>query len=226
MKWHHFKPDFKIIKDLLKISSSATFQFIIASASWIFLASMVAEYGSAASAGYQTAIRLIIFFILPAWGMSNAVATLVGQNLGAGFPERAARSVRLTSVYNAVFMGLVTGIFFFFSPTLLKVFIPEEHTEQLHFAVMALQIISTGYIFYGVGMVVTQAFNGAGDTKTPTWIYFFGFWIFQIPFAYCLHRYSDFGIKGIYWAIPIAETFMAVTVYYFFRKGKWKTVSV
>ncbi len=226
IKLHHYKPDFKVIKSLVSIASPAAFQFIIASASWIFLAAMVAEYGSNASAGYQTAIRLIIFFILPAWGMSNAVATLVGQNLGAGKPERAEQSVKITSKYNSIFMAFVTCIFFFFSPELLKIFIPAEQTEQLHYAILSLQIISSGYIFYGISMVMTQAFNGAGDTRTPTWIYFFGFWIFQVPFAYLLHKYTSLGSTGIFIAVPVAETLMAIAVYVMFKRGKWKTVKV
>jgi putative MATE family efflux protein len=222
----HFRPDKKIIRDLLGIASSATFQFIIASASWIVLASMVAEYGSAASAGYQTAIRLIVFFILPAWGMSNAVATLVGQNLGAKRPDRAEKSVLLTARYNAIFMASVTIIFMLLAYPMIRLLIPEGETEQLNYAVAAMRIISSGYIFYGIGMVVTQAFNGAGDTRTPTWIYFFGFWIFQLPFAYLVHRYTSLGASGIFMAVPVAETLMAVTVYFFFRRGKWKAVKV
>lgn len=226
IKLHHFKPDFKIIKSLLAIASPATFQFIIASASWIFLASMIADYGSAASAGYQTAIRLVVFFILPAWGMSNAVSTLVGQNLGAKLPQRAEESVKITSQYNVLFMGIVTIIFFFFSRQLLGLIIPAVQTEQLNYAVLSLQIIGTGFIFYGIGMVITQAFNGAGDTRTPTWVYFFGFWVFQIPFAYLLHRYTTIGIAGIIMAVPIAETLMAVTVFVLFRRGKWKQTQI
>ncbi|MEO8150215.1 MAG: MATE family efflux transporter [Bacteroidia bacterium] len=226
LKLHHFKPDLKIIKSLTEIASPATFQFIIASASWIFLAAMVAEYGSAASAGYQTAIRLIIFFILPAWGMSNAAATMVGQNLGAQLPLRAEKSVAITTKYNVVFMALVTCTFFFFARPLVSIFIPVEQTEQLKYAVLSLQIISSGYIFYGIGMVTTQAFNGAGDTKTPTWIYFFGFWVFQIPFAYFLHTKTSLGATGVFIAIPIAETLMAIAVYILFRRGKWKMVKV
>ncbi|MBC8046482.1 MAG: MATE family efflux transporter, partial [Fimbriimonadaceae bacterium] len=226
IKLHHFKPNFSIIKGLINIASPATFQFIIASASWIFLAAMVAEYGSAASAGYQTAIRLIIFFILPAWGMSNAVATLVGQNLGAKLPERAEQSVKITSKYNAIFMAFVTFIFVAFAHPLVKIFIPASETEQIKYAVLALQIVSSGYIFYGVSMVMTQAFNGAGDTRTPTWVYFFGFWLFQVPFAYILHKYTSLGATGIFVAVPVAETLMAVAVYVLFRKGKWKEVEV
>lgn len=226
MKAHHFKPDIRIIKGLLGIASPATFQFIIASASWIFLAAMVADYGSAASAGYQTAIRMVVFFIMPAWGMSNAVATLVGQNLGAKLPDRAEQSVRVTIKYNVVFMAFVTATFLFFPRTLAGIFIPIAQTEQLNYAALALQVISSGYIFYGIGMVVTQAFNGAGDTRTPTWVYFFGFWVFQIPFAWLLHKYTSIGVMGIFAAVPVAETLMAIAVFLFFRTGKWKTVQV
>jgi putative MATE family efflux protein len=226
IKARHFKPDLSVIRGIIGIASPATFQFIIASASWIFLASMVAEYGSAASAGYQTAIRLIVFFILPAWGMSNAAATLVGQNLGAQLPERAEESVKITARYNVIFMTAVTLIFLFFARPLVSFFIPAGETEQIRYAVLALQIISSGYIFYGISMVVTQAFNGAGDTTTPTWVYFFGFWLFQIPFAWLLHRYSGIGVKGVFWAVPIAETLMAIAVFFLFRTGKWKVVKV
>lgn len=226
IKWHHFRPDFKVIKGLISIASPATFQFIIASASWIFLASMVAEYGSAASAGYQTAIRIFVFFIMPAWGMSNAVATLVGQNLGAGLPARAEQSVKITSRYNVVFMAIVTVLFLVFAYPLVKIFIPAIQVEQTQYAVLSLQIISSGYIFYGIAMVLTQAFNGAGDTRTPTWIYFFGFWVFQVPFAYLLHKYTSIGVAGVFMAVPIAETLMAVAVYILFRRGKWKLVKV
>lgn len=226
MRALYFKPRFTYIKSLITIAAPATFQFIIASASWIILAAMVAEYGSAASAGYQTAIRLIIFFILPAWGMSNAVATLVGQNLGAKLPERAEKSVFQTAKYNAIFMAAVTFIFLVFSEPIVKILIPSLETEQIRYAVLSLRIISSGYIFYGVGMVVTQAFNGAGDTITPTWIYFFGFWLFQIPLAYLLHNFTNMGVSGIIIAIPTAETLIAIITYYIFRKGKWKLAQV
>lgn len=226
IKLHHFKPDFSIIKGLLSIASPATFQFVIASASWIFLASMVAEYGSAASAGYQTAVRLFVFFILPAWGMSNAVATLVGQNLGAKLPDRAEQSVKLSTKYNVIFMAVVTLIILVFAYPIVRFFVPSEQVEQIKYAVLALQIISSGYVFYGVGMVLTQAFNGAGDTKTPTWIYFFGFWLFQIPFAYVLHKYTGIGVAGVFLAVPVAETLMSVAVFVMFKQGKWKQVKV
>lgn len=226
MRMKHFIPDFAMFKNIINIATPATLQFMIASASWIVLAALVAEYGSAASAGYQTAIRLIVFFILPAWGMSNAVATLVGQNLGANSPERAEESVILTSKYNAIFMGAVTVLFLFFSYPLIGFFIPAAETAQMEYAVLSLHIISSAYVFYGISMVMTQAFNGAGDTKTPTWVYFFGFWTFQIPLAYILHKFSGMGMTGVVLAVPVAETLICVIIYILFKRGKWKTVSI
>jgi Na+-driven multidrug efflux pump len=226
MKARHFIPDLKIFKSLISIASPATFQFIIASASWIFLAAMVAEYGSNASAGYQTAIRLVVFFILPAWGMSNAAATLVGQNLGAKLPDRAAESVRITVKLNVTFMAMVTVVFMLFARQVAGIFIPPQQHQQLDYAAEALRVISSGYVFYGIGMVITQAFNGAGDTRTPTWVYFFGFWVFQIPFAWTLHQYTSLGITGIFVAVPVAETIMAISVFLLFRTGKWKSITV
>lgn len=226
IKLPYFKPDLKLIRSVIGIAWPAAFQFIIASASWIFLASLVAQSGSAASAGYQTAIRLIVFFILPAWGMGNAVATLVGQNLGAKLPDRAEQSVWHTVKYNVIFMAFVTLVFTVFALPLVRLLIPAEQTEQIRYAVMALRIISAGYIFYGIEMVMVQAFNGAGDTKTPTWIFFAGFWVFQVPFAYAIHIYTNMGPAGIFMAVPVAETLMAIAVYFLFKKGKWKTVQV
>ena len=226
IRGHHLKPNYTLMKNLISIASPATFQFIIASASWIFLASMVATYGSSASAGYQTAIRLFAFFILPAWGMSNAVATLVGQNLGAKLPDRAEKSVTIATRYNIFFMAVVTVLFMCFAYPLVHVFIPATQREQLNYAVLSLQIISSGYIFFGIGVVLTQAFNGAGDTRTPTWIAFFAFWIFQVPFAYCMHKYTGIGVAGIFMAVPITEILMAIVVYILFKRGTWKLTKV
>ena len=165
----HLNIDWSIIKSLINIASPATLQFIIGSCSWIVLAKLVAETGqSVASAGYQTAIRVVIFFILPAWGMSNASATLVGQNLGAKQPQRAEDSVLKTAKYNAIFMGLVSIIFLVGASPIISVFTNDVQVQKI--AVQALRIITTGYIFYGIGMVMTSAFNGSGDTWTPTWI--------------------------------------------------------
>lgn len=226
IQYLNFRPKWDIIGGLTKIASPATFQFVIASASWIVLAAIVATFGSEASAGYQTAIRILIFFILPAWGLSNAAATLVGQNLGAGSPLRAEQSVVKTAQYNAVFMGVVTIFFLFFSPLVISFFIPNQESDQFQYALNALRIISAGYIFYGIGMVVTQAFNGAGDTRTPTIINFCCFWLFQIPLAYILTQHFDYGPNGAFIAIPVAETLIAIIGIYLFRRGKWKQVQV
>ncbi|MBL0316746.1 MAG: MATE family efflux transporter [Flavobacteriales bacterium] len=219
-------PDFEVIKSLGSIAGPATAQFIIQSASWMFLAAIIARSGSEASAGYQTAIRLIMFFILPAWGISNAAATLVGQNLGAGHPERAAQSVLSIAKYNAILMFFVTVFLFFFSPPLISIFIANKSGAQWHYAVQALQVISLGYVLYGVGMVLMQAFNGAGDTKTPTMISVVGFWLIQVPGAYYMAIIMGLGPLGVFISVPAAETVIAGIYWYYFRKGKWMEVKV
>ncbi|MEO6149952.1 MAG: MATE family efflux transporter, partial [Mucilaginibacter sp.] len=172
-KTSHFTFDAPIIKSVINIGWPATLQFIIASGSWIVLARLVAETGgTVASAGYQIAIRNVVFFILPAWGLSNAAATLVGQNLGAKKIDRAEKSVMLTAKYSAIFMGIVTLIFVFLSKNIISIFSKDAVVVQ--FGAQALQIMGVTYVFYGLGMVMTQALNGAGDTKTPTWINFVG----------------------------------------------------
>jgi putative MATE family efflux protein len=216
----HFVYDGKLIRSIITIATPGTFQFIIGSCSWILLAKLVAETGhSAASAGYQTAIRIVIFFILPAWGMSNAAATLVGQNLGAKQPQRAAESVTKTATYNAIFMGVVSLLFLFGAGPVVSVF--TQQAEVKVYAVNALRIISSGYIFYGIGMVMINAFNGAGDTWTPTWINLAGFWLFQIPFAYLLAKYTSLGVTGVFIAIPVTETLISITALVFFKQNRW-----
>ncbi|HSU27855.1 MAG TPA: MATE family efflux transporter, partial [Chitinophagaceae bacterium] len=179
VKLRHFKWDWPIIKTLVKVATPATLQFIIQSGSWIVMGILVAKTGGTdASAGYQVAIRNIVFFILPAWGLSNAAATLVGQNLGAKRPERAEQSVLLTTKYNAVFMSAVMLFFLLLASPIVSIFTKDPTVH--HYGTQALQIIGSGFIFYGIGMVMIQALNGAGDTRTPTWVNFFGFWLFQI----------------------------------------------
>lgn len=225
IKLPHFKWDLPIIKTLFEVGWPATIQFFMATGSWIILTRLVAETGGTdASAGYQVAIRNVVFFILPAWGLSNAAAALVGQNLGAKQPGRAEQSVLLTTKYNALFMGGVTFIFLFFASPIISVFTKEPEVHR--YGTLALQIIGTGYIFYGIGMVMIQALNGAGDTKTPTWINFIGFWLLQIPFAYLLAKGFDMGPLGAFIAIPVAETVIALAAYYYFKKGKWKEVKI
>lgn len=221
----HFNYDSAIIKSIINIGWPATFQFIIASGSWIILARLVAETGgTTASAGYQIAIRNVVFFILPAWGMSNAAATLVGQNLGAKQFERAEQSVMLTAKYNAAFMSFVMILFLFFAHPIISFFSHDD--EVIAYGVQSLQIFGSGFVFYGIGMVMIQSLNGAGDTKTPTIINFICFWMFQIPLAYLLAIGFDFKTTGAFLAIPVAETLIALLAWYFFKKGKWKEIKV
>ena len=215
------KPDFKVIRSLLDVAWPAATQFLIGSGSWIVLAKLVADTGhSEASAGYLIGIRIVLFFILPAWGMSNAAATLVGQNLGAGLPERAEQSVLRTAKYNAIFMGSMSVLFLLFAPLIISFFTKDPAVAV--YAVNTVRIVSAGFIFYGIGMVMVNAFNGAGDTKTPTVINLAGFWFFQIPFAYLLAKTLNMGPYGVFLAIPVAETAICISAWIMFRRGKWK----
>jgi len=217
--------DATVVKSIIKIAWPATLQFIIASGSWIAVTRLVAETdGTNASAGYQLAMRNVIFFILPAWGLSNAAATLVGQNLGAKEFDRAEESVNITAKYNAIFMGFVMLIFLLFSDLIIKFFTHEP--EVVKYGSMALKIMGSAYIFYGLGMVMSQALNGAGDTQTPTWINFVCFWLIQIPLAYALANYFNLRSTGAFMSIPIAETILALAAWYYFKRGKWKEVKV
>jgi putative MATE family efflux protein len=213
-----------IIWKLIKLSAGGAGQFLIASASWVFLFRIMSTFGSAALAGYTIAIRVIMFTILPSWGMANAASTLVGQNLGAGQPERAEKSVWKTGFYNMVFLMLIMVIFLLFSPQILRFFTPDA--EVIRYGTECLQIVALGYVFYGYGMVISQSFNGAGDTITPTILNFFGFWCFQIPLAYLLAVQLGFESTGVYAAISIAESAIAVAGILIFRRGKWKEIKI
>lgn len=221
----HWKIDFPIIRSIIKIAMPGVLQFVIASCSWIFLANLVATTGSEdSSAGYQTALRLMMFFMLPAWGLSSAVATLVGQNLGAQQIDRAEKSVFKTMKYNMVFMACITLFTFLLGEWFISFFTNDEGVKNV--AVIAVRIISSGYILYGIGMVMINAFNGAGDTWTPTWINFFGFWLFQIPLGYILAKHFGYGPTGVFIAVPVAETAIAIAAFLIFRRGKWKLQKV
>lgn len=225
IKISYFIPDFKQIKALVKIAAPGILQFVIASCSWIFLAQLVATTGGDhGSAGYQTALRIMMFFILPAWGLSNAAATLVGQNLGAKQIERAEKSVYTTAKYNVIFMASIMVITLGFGQYIISFFTNDEMVKVI--AVEALQIMSVGFIFYGIGMVLINTFNGAGDTWTPTGINFFGFWLFQIPLAYVLAKHFNMGPTGVFIAIPVAETAITLAGIFFYKRGKWKRVQV
>lgn len=221
----HFVPEFKQIKAILKVASPGVLQFVIASCSWIFLAKLVAESGGdEASAGYQTALRIMMFFLLPAWGFSNAAATLVGQNLGANQIERAAKSVYTTAKYNVTYMACIMIFSYLFAGQIMSFF--TNDMEVIRIAKEAIYIMSAGYIFYGIGMVMVSAFNGAGDTWTPTWINFCGFWLFQIPFAYVMAAVFNWEETGVFLAIPVSETLISIAGLILFKMGRWKKVKV
>ena len=225
MSLAYLKPNSVLIRSIVKIASPAVLQFVIASCSWIFLAQLVATTGGdTGSAGYQTAVRLMIFFMLPAWGLSNAAATLVGQNLGANQVQRAEEAVMRTAKYNALYMGLVMLISLGGAETFAGFFTNDPDVARV--AIEASRIMALGYVFYGIGMVMINAFNGAGDTRTPTWINLAGFWLFQIPFAYFLAKTLRMGPTGVFIAIPVAETAITVAGYLIFRRGHWKNIKV
>jgi len=221
----HFNYDPQLLKSIVAIGWPATLQFLIGSGSWIFLARLVVETGgTVASAGYQIAMRNIVFFILPAWGLSNAAATLVGQNLGAKNPARAEKSVYLTAKYSVFFMGIVMLIFLLLSNSIIRIYTKDEALIKV--GALALRWVGSGFLFYGIGMVMMQALNGAGDTKTPTWISFFCFWLFQVPLAYLLAYGFHLKETSAFIAIPLAETMISLVAWYYFKKGKWKSIEV
>lgn len=217
-------PNFGLMKSLLGISLGGMFQFLVATAAWMLLMRIVGLFGAAAQAGYTIAIRIILVTLLPSWGMSNAAATLVGQNLGAQKPERAEKSVWLAGHSNAVFLTAVAVIFIVFSEFLIRIFTQDQ--TVIPYGVNALRYISYGYIFYGYGMVMAAAFNGAGDTYTPTVMNLVCFWLIQIPLAYTLAKWTGLETKGIFLAITVAESLLAVIAMLAFRRGKWKVQKV
>lgn len=213
-----------IMLNLMKVSLGGIGQFLIGTSSWVFLVRIISEFGSEVLAGYTIAIRVMMFTFMPSWGMSNAAATLVGQNLGAKKPDRAEKSVWLTGKYNAIFMVIVSFAYLVFAHEILRWF--SDEPEVIKYGALCLQVIATGYVFYAYGMVVIQSFNGAGDTKTPTYINFVCFWLFQLPFAYLMAITLDFGPMGVFLAIVLAEALIAVIGIILFKKGKWKTTIV
>ncbi|MBT1063003.1 MATE family efflux transporter [Bowmanella sp. Y26] len=218
------KPQLEVMLGLIKVSIGGILQFLIATASWVALVRIVSTYGSAAVAGYTIAIRVVIFTILPAWGLSNAVATLVGQNLGAGKPDRAEQSVWRIARYNLYFMLSVAVVFILFAEFIIGLFTTDP--AVIRDGVNCLRFVAYGYGFYGIGMIVVQAFNGAGDTMTPTRINFLCYWMLQIPLAYSLAKYAGLGTNGVFMAITIAESLLAVVGIWYFRRGHWKTKTV
>jgi putative MATE family efflux protein len=217
----HLRLDRGVMLHLAKVSVGGIGQFLIGTASWLGLVRILTPFGAAALASYTIALRIIIVALLPSWGMSNAVATLVGQNLGAGKPERAERSVWLVGLYNMAFLLGVMLVFLAWAEPLIAVFTSDPAVQSL--GATCLRVVSYGYAFYAWGMVLVQAFNGAGDTVTPTWINLGCYWCFQIPLALLLARGLDWGPTGVFFAITIAESLLAVVGLIIFRRGAWKT---
>lgn len=214
----------KTVWNLIKVGSGGMGQFLIESASWIFLTRIVAESGSIALAGYTVAIRIVIFTLLPAMGLANAATTLVGQNLGAGHPERAEASVWRAALYNAIFLGSVSIIFLIFGDFFIGFF--NDDAGVILVGKQALAVLCLGYVFFAYGMVISQSFNGAGDTFTPTLINIALFWAFEIPLAWYLAHPMGMGANGVFWAITAAHSLHAVVSVIIFRRGKWKKVQV
>ncbi|MCF0073596.1 MATE family efflux transporter [Dyadobacter sp. CY261] len=224
LRWADLRPDMEMITAIIKVATGGTVQFLIGSASWIFLTRILSEFGSDVVAGYTIAIRVIMFTLLPAWGLANAAATLVGQNLGAEKPERAEASVWKCASFNLIFLLGLSVFMFIGAGDLIGFFSSEK--EVVETGTLALRVLCLGYGFYAYGMVVIQSLNGAGDTKTPMVLNLIGFWGIQIPVAYVLAVILSFGPVGVFAAVPIAEAVLAIMGIWRFRLGGWKVVKV
>ena len=218
--WRRIRISVAIMARLLRVSGIGVVQYLISTASFLGLIRILAPFGETALAGYTIAIRIIIFILLPAWGMGNAAATLVGQNLGAGNPERAERSVWFTARCSSAFLGSVGLLLFLFAPPIVALFTTEPNAAET--AIACLRTISFSYVFWGFGLVTVQAFNGSGDTTTPTWINFFVFWVVQLPLAWTLSGPAGFGPRGLFAAIAFCQSLLAVVGVTMFRRGAWK----
>ncbi|MDX1639954.1 MAG: MATE family efflux transporter, partial [Balneolaceae bacterium] len=220
IRMRHLQIDGTVMGRLSRLSIGGIGQYLIATSSWIGLVRIIAFFGADALAGYTIAIRIVIFSILPSWGMSNAASTLVGQNLGAGKPARAERSVWVTGLVNMVFLVSVGTAFYIFAEPLVRLFSAELPVVTI--GADCLRIISFGYFFYAWGMIVAQAFNGAGDTDTPTLLNFICFWLVEIPVAYLLALPLGFGERGVFFPIVLAESLLGLLGVIIFRRGNWK----
>jgi len=216
----HLRLDPPVMLNMIRLSGSAVFQILIATSSWVFLIRILASFGSVAVAGCTIAIRIVMFVLLPSWGLSNAAATLVGQNLGANQPERAEASVWRATRYNVIFLTVVGVMFFATADQIVAAFTSDPAVAPI--AVRGLRIISAGFPFYAAGYVLTQSFNGAGDTVTPTLINVLCLWMGEIPIAYVLSRPVGLGPDGVFWSIAIAFSVMSLVSAAVFRRGRWK----
>lgn len=216
----HLRLKLDVLLSVLKISAGGVLQFVIATSSYMGLMLVISGYGSAAIAGYTIAMRIMMFMFLPAWGLSSAAATLVGQNLGARAPERAERSVWVATKYNTFFLTVVAIVLVVFPATLVGIFTTDP--DVLGYGASCLRLIGLGFPLYAVGITMVQAFNGAGDTSTPTWLNLLCFWLLQLPLAYVLARSVDLGPTGVFVAAAIAESLLSVAAWIVFRRGSWK----
>ena len=215
----HLRLNIEVLWRLVKVSFTGILQFLIGQASWILLVRIVSLFGASALAAYTIAIRIVIFAILPSWGLSNAAATLVGQNLGAGHPDRARNAVWRTGLWNMIFLGSVGLVFIAFAPFIIRLF--SSDPEVLRTAIPCLRIFSCGNIAFAYGMVLMQAFNGSGDTLTPTYVNFFGFWLLEIPLAWALAMHTPLQVNGIFASVVVAQSVIVLITLYLFRKGNW-----
>jgi putative MATE family efflux protein len=224
LKISDLMPDWPIIGSLLKLSFGAAGQHLIATSSWIFLVRIISHFGSAAVAGYTIAIRVMMFSLLPSWGISNAAATLVGQNLGAEKADRAERTAWITSYINMIFLGAIGVLLALYPGKFIGFFIDEP--EVLQFGAECLRVLSYGFVAYGLGMVMVNSLNGAGDTISPTWINVFCYWLVEIPLAYLLAITLDMRENGVFYSILAAEVLMTLSALAVFKRGKWKQKKV
>ena len=215
----HLRLNATVLWRLVRVSFTGILQFLIGQASWIGLVRIVSLFGSPALAAYSIAIRIVIFAILPSWGLSNAAATLVGQNLGAGHPDRARNAVWRTGLWNMIFLGTVGLVFIAFAPFIIGLFTNDP--EVLRVGINSLRIFSCGNIAYAYGMVLLQAFNGAGDTLTPTYVNLFGFWILEIPLAWELAMHTSLRVNGVFTSVVVAQSVIVLITLYLFRRGNW-----
>jgi putative MATE family efflux protein len=220
----HLRLDLSLMRSVLRLSGSGTIQILIGTASYIGLVRILSVFGSPALAGYTIGIRVIMFALLPAFGVSNAAATMVGQNLGAGHPDRAERAVWTAAIYNMIFLGAVGVVFLVGARFIAGIFTSDPLVQP--FAIACLRIVSLGFVFYACGMVLTQAFNGAGDTWTPTVINLFVFWLWEIPLAWWLSSRASLGARGVFMALTIAYSTLAIVSAVIFKRGAWKRMRV
>ena len=206
---------------LLRVSGVGILQYLVGTASFLGLIRILAPYGDTVLAGYTVAVRIIIFVLLPAWGVGNAAATLVGQNLGAGQPDRAERAVWFTARLNTLFLGLVGLLFVVFARPIVELLAADP--EVVSVAATCLRIVACSYVFWGFGLITVVAFNGAGDTTTPTWINFFVYWLVQLPLAWTLAGPLGLGPYGVFVTVAVCQTLMAAVGVLAFRRGSWKT---